>query len=152
MTVVQLQSKSPGGERARLVAALDIGSTKVCCLIAQAQPPKHRMPGSEPAPVLRVLGLGYQASRGVRSGSIIDVDEAERAIRLAVDAAEKMGQQTISDIWVNVSGGRPRSIACSAAVKTTTGEVSAQDIDAVTGAALGRAEIGRRAILHVAPV
>src|SRR4051812_23803245 len=99
MTVVQLQTRGAGAERSKLIAALDIGSTKVSCLIAQAQPPKHKMPGSETLPSLRALGLGYQASRGVRAGSIVDVDEAERAIRLAVDAAERMAQQTIGEIW-----------------------------------------------------
>src|SRR6185503_19645715 len=101
--------KTAAQDKTRDIAALDIGSTKVCCLIAQASPTKHRPPGSDEQSVLRVLGVGYQASRGVKAGAIIDVDEAEKAIRLAVDAAERMGQRTISQVWVNISGGRPHS-------------------------------------------
>jgi cell division protein FtsA len=156
MTVVPLHS--PGGakgsapDKTRLIAALDIGSTKVCCLIAMAGPAKHRLPGAEDHSTLRVMGVGHQASRGVKSGTIIDIDDAEKAIRVAVDAAERMAQQTISQVWVNVSGGRPNSSAHSGAVKTRNGEVTEEEIEAAARQALESVSPGKRALLHVAPV
>ncbi|MFO0991585.1 MAG: cell division protein FtsA [Hyphomicrobiales bacterium] len=156
MTVVPLHStggsKAAAQDRTRVIAALDIGSTKVSCLIAQASPAKHRPPGSEEQSTLRVLGVGHQASRGVKAGAIIDVDEAEKAIRLAVDAAERMAQRTISHVWVNISGGRPNSSSHSATIKTQNGEVNEGDLAAVTGQALESVKPGKRTVLHVAPV
>lgn len=89
-----LASSKPG-----LRAALDIGSSKVCCFIAR--------PGDDGRP--RVVGIGQQASRGVRSGAVVDMEAAEMAIRNAVDAAERMAEETIDQVVVNISGGHPLS-------------------------------------------
>ncbi|MBL8908964.1 MAG: cell division protein FtsA [Rhizobiales bacterium] len=156
MSVVPLHSssgpKAAAPDKTRLIAALDIGSTKVSCLIAQASPARHRLPGGEEQSTLRILGVGHQASRGVKAGAIIDVDEAEKAIRLAVDAAERMAQRTISQVWVNLSGGRPRSSSHTGAVRTRNGEVNEVDLAAAMRQALETVRPGRRTVLHVAPV
>jgi len=156
MSVVQLHGKplgrGPAAETGRVLAALDVGSTKISCLIAEVTPAKHRMPGGEARPSLRILGLGHQASRGIRAGSIVDVEEAERAIRLAVDGAERMAQRTISEVFVNVSGGRPQSFSYCATVETQTGQVSPRDLDRVFAAALAQVDPGRRHVLHIAPI
>ncbi len=156
MTVVQLHGKSgtrgANAPKGGIIAALDIGSTKISCLIAEAVPPKHRSAEGEARNGMRILGVGHQLSRGIRSGSIVNVDEAERAIRLAVDAAERMAQRNITEVYVNVSGGRPLSRLHSGAEKTQTGQVSPRDLDRVLNAALAQVDPGRRAILHLAPV
>ena len=94
MTVVQLHGKSLGrnttSDRRNLVAALDIGSSKISCLIAEPVAAKHRMPGGAERISLRVLGVGHQLSRGVRSGAIINVDEAERAIEAPLPGCNSM--------------------------------------------------------------
>ena len=59
---------------------LDIGTTKVACLIGRV----------ESDGTLRVLGFGWQKGRGVRGGSIVDLDAAEKAIRACVGQAEDM--------------------------------------------------------------
>ena len=64
----------------RLVAALDIGSSKVCALIAQV--------GEGGA--LRILGTGQRESRGVKRGYIADMATTERAVREAVEQAERI--------------------------------------------------------------
>lgn len=155
MTVVPLQAKpasrGPDAGRARIVAALDIGSTKVGCLIAQVQPHKAR-PGADEQSSLKILGLGCQASRGVKAGAIVDIEQAERAIRLCVDAAERMAQRTIAEVYVNVSGGRPQSACHAAVVKTRSGEVGPWDAEAAIGAALGQIRRGQRSLLHVTPL
>ena len=148
MTVVQLHAKMPGRggvvAKGSVIAALDIGSSKISCLIAEVVSPER----SE----LRVLGLGHQLSRGVRSGSIVNVDEAERAIRLAVDAAERMAGRTISEVHVNVSGGRPQSRLYAASERTQTGQVSPRDMEKVLNGALTQVDPGPRSILHLAPI
>ncbi|MFN4142049.1 cell division protein FtsA [Aestuariivirga sp.] len=156
MTVVQFQGKGAAKGNAvpkgGLVAALDIGSTKISCLIAEAVPAKHRSSDAEEKTALRILGVGHQLSRGVRSGAIVNVDEAERAIRLAVDAAERMAQRTITGVYVNVSGGRPQSRLHTGSVPTQTGQVSPRDKDRVLDAALEQVDPGRRTILHLSPL
>ena len=62
-----------------LLAAIDIGSTKVVCFIAR------REPGGP-----RILGIGHQISRGVRNGLIVDLDAAATSMLNAVHAAEQM--------------------------------------------------------------
>lgn len=156
MTVVQFQGKGTvkhgGVPKGGLVAALDIGSTKISCLIAEAVPAKHRSSDADEKFTLKVLGVGHQLSRGVRSGAIINVDEAERAIRLAVDAAERMAQRHISEIYVNVSGGRPHSDLHSGTAATASGQVMERDMDRALDAALEQVDPGRRSILHLVPL
>jgi cell division protein FtsA len=66
--------------RTSIFAALDIGSTKISCLIARgpAADPKSTI---DPRQGLRVIGFGQTLSRGVKAGTIINIDEAECAIR-----------------------------------------------------------------------
>lgn len=155
MTVVQFQAKAAGrtppAVRSGVVAALDIGSTKICCLIAEPVPVKHRTADGEEH-ALRVLGVGHQLSRGIRCGAVVNVDEAERAVRLAVDAAERMAQRTISEVHVNVSGGRPLSRLYTGTRAVASGQVTARDMERALDAALASVDPGRRTILHLSPV
>ena len=141
------QALPPSGT---LVAALDIGTTKIACLIAQLLPAKNN--AGDLRSRVRVIGFGHTASRGVRAGAITDVVEAERAIRLAVDAAEKMAQRSITDIYVNVSGGRPISTFHSSSAKLQNGIVTKRDVDAAISSALNGLSIGKRRVLHLSPI
>jgi cell division protein FtsA len=156
MTVVQLHGKSSGRgagtDKRSLIAALDIGSSKISCVIAESVPARHKMPGAAEQRSLRVLGLGHQASRGVRAGAIVNVDEAERAIRLAVDAAERMAQRSISEVYVNVSGGKPQSTCLAGQCAVKGSVVSPRDLDTVISSAVAQISPARRTVLHLAPV
>lgn len=131
-----------------LVAVLDIGSTKISCMIAEPSGQKntndHRMN-------LKVIGLGQTASRGVRCGAIADVEETERAIRIAVDTAERASGRRIKDVHVNVSGGKPTSISTRALLKSQTGVISPRDVENCVASAIAKADIGKRHVLHVTP-
>ena len=94
MTYGMTQAKARSG----LVAALDVGTTKVCCLIAH--------PGEFGA---KVIGIGHHVSHGLRSGAVVDMDAAETSIRAAVEASEKMAGENIRRLVVNLSAGSPRS-------------------------------------------
>lgn len=85
--------------RSGTFGVLDIGSTKAVCLIARIE--------SDGSP--RVLGFGWQRGRGVRGGSVVDLEEAERAIRAAVGQAEDMADTRLSGVIVNLSCGQPDS-------------------------------------------
>jgi cell division protein FtsA len=155
MTVIELPAKSDakvlGAARSGLVAALDIGSTKISCIIGEVVSQNRRTVDGKEASALRILGFGCQASRGTRNGSIVDLDRAERAIRLAVDAAERMAKRTITSVYVNVAGGKPQSNSFAATVETETGQVTARDIETATRAALAQGHQPGRRTLHTAP-
>jgi len=85
--------------RSGTFGVLDIGSTKVVCLIARIE--------SDGSP--RVLGFGWQRGRGVKGGSITDLEEADRAIRAAVGQAEEMADTRLSSVIANLSCGQPDS-------------------------------------------
>lgn len=136
--------------KGQVVAALDIGSTKISCLIARA-PVSDSKSNIDPRQQLRVLGFGQTLSRGVKSGAIINIDDAERAIRLAVDVAERMAEVAISEVYVSVSGGRVQSASFSARTQTQTGVVSPRDLDFAITTALSHVSVGKRTILHVQP-
>lgn len=157
MNVVPLQSqpavsrgKSP--ERVGLVAALDIGSTKVCCLIGDVAAPKRKLSGGNEHEDLTVVGVGHQVSRGVHCGAVVDLDEAERAIRLAVDAAERMAGRTVSEVFVNVSGGRPRCTTHTARVRLPGPAVTPEDVNTVLADAVRGIDPGKRIVLHATPI
>jgi len=78
---------------------LDIGSTKVACLIGRTE-----SDGS-----LRVLGFGWQKGRGMNSGHITDLEAAEKAIRACVGQAEDMADVRLRAVTVNLSCGQPES-------------------------------------------
>ena len=89
-------------------AVLDIGTSKMCCLIARAGRPSadgNATPSAQP----RVIGAGHQLSRGLKNGTIIDIDAAADAIRKAVHMSEQMAQETIGSVTVNLSTGAPQS-------------------------------------------
>jgi cell division protein FtsA len=92
------------------ICVLDIGTSKVACLIGRLAP-------LEGGDLLRgrthrckILGIGVQRARGMKGGTVVDMEEAEHAIRHAVDAAERMAKLQVMSVIVNVSGLRPRPL------------------------------------------
>ena len=104
--------------RSGLVAALDVGCNKVCCFIAQAE--AHGAP--------RVIGIGQQASRGIKGGTVVDMGAVEATILNAVHAAEQMAGQTIDRVVVSLSGGRPASASIGIEVDLNGHEVGDADL------------------------
>jgi cell division protein FtsA len=76
-----------------IVAALDIGTSKVCCAIARI----------ETTGELTVLGYGFQASRGLRGGMIVDMESLQTSVAHAVHGAEEMAGETIEEVYTSIS-------------------------------------------------
>ncbi len=87
------------GAKPGVFAVLDIGTTKIVCIIARIENDGEA----------RALGFGWQRARGIKGGSIIDLEEAEGAIRAAVGQAEEMADTRLRSVVVNLSGGQPES-------------------------------------------
>jgi len=138
--------------RAVAVSVLDVGSTKVCCLIAKLTPRSDDavLPGRSHA--IEVMGYGYQRSRGIKSGVVVDMDAAEQAIRLAVDAAERMAGVTVESLIANVSCGRLKSEIYSASVDLASEAVLEADIQRVLAAGSAHNVPEGRAVMHALPI
>lgn len=132
------------------LAAIDIGSQKVCCAIAR---PVGLRKGAEREPAgVQVLGFGHHASQGVGAGAIIDLDAAERTIRLAVDAAEQAAGTTISDVVVNLSAGRPKVEFHRHRINVGGQMITRAHIARVAGEALAGFDAGRRLVIQASPI
>ncbi|MDE2578409.1 MAG: cell division protein FtsA [Hyphomicrobiales bacterium] len=129
-----------------ILAALDVGTSKIVCLIVRLErvDAKNRTG-------CRILGIGHQRSRGVKAGQIVDMEEAETAIRLAVDAAERMAGVQIEQVVVSASGGRIGSQHFTAKVAVGDRTVSESDIHRVLEASCLRTGAPGRAVLHSLP-
>jgi cell division protein FtsA len=140
------------GRRAVVVSVLDIGSTKVCCLIAKLSPRNDDcvLPGRTHS--IEVLGYGYQRSRGLKSGVVVDMDAAEQAIRLAVDAAERMAGLTVESLITNVTCGRLHSEIITASVGLASDAVCEADIQRVLSAGSAHTVAEGRAVMHALPI
>lgn len=142
--------KPLGSRRSTTVSVLDVGSSKICCMIARVKPCDHEG-GRKRSHAVEVLGFASTRSRGVKSGVVVDLDEAEQAIRLAVDAAERMAEMTVGSVIVNISSGRLKSEAYSASVPVG-GEVAAGDIRRVLAAGGVHSVSAGRIVLHSLPI
>ena len=140
------------GRRAVVMSVLDVGSTKICCLIAKLTPREGSDVLAGRSHAVEVLGYGYQRSRGIKSGVIVDMDAAEQAIRLAVDAAERMAGVTVESVIANVSCGRLQSEIFSATVPLAGESVTEADIQRVLVAGSSHSATDGRAVTHALPI
>lgn len=137
--------------KSAIMSVLDVGTSKIVCLIARLAP-------AEPNDLLRgrthrcrVLGIGHQRSRGIKAGVVVDMEQAELAIRHAVDAAERMAGVQVEGVIVNVTGGRLASQLYNAKVSIGGKAVSDNDIHRVLHAATATSARQGRAVLHSLP-
>ncbi len=162
MEVVQFPDRARRATRARAtreirsgsstLAAIDVGSTKVCCLIAEPVVSRHAAITENARPELRILGFGHQAARGIRAGVIVDVAETEKAVRLAVDAAERMAGFGIGEVFASVSGGRPQCRTYRGHTPVTGSDVLPVDVQRALAAAAHQVSPDKRVVLHATPV
>jgi cell division protein FtsA len=138
--------------KSTIVAVLDIGSSKFTCMIAKLSPadPGEGMPGRTHK--VQIIGVGHQRARGVKAGVVVDLEAAERSIRLAVDAAEKMARLTIDTLIVSVSCGRMSSETFSAKVAVAGSEVNETDIGRVLAAGRQFSVSDGRTPIHSLPI
>jgi cell division protein FtsA len=140
-----------------VIAILDVGTSKIACLVLRFDgfEPDRDADGVGPMAgqsSFRVIGAATTRSRGVRFGEIAVMNETERAIRTAVQAAQKMANVRVDHVIACFSGAEPRSYGLAGEWELQDSVVTEQDIARVL-AACEVPEFGEgREVLHAHPV
>lgn len=129
--------------RGHAVAAIDVGTTKICALVGQL--------GRDGE--LQVAGVGIAPARGMKKGMVVDIDEAAESIRVAVQRAERSSGNRIFSAYVGITGSHIHSVSNRAVVTISRPDrlVTHDDIDRVLEAARSIAVPANREVLHVLP-
>jgi cell division protein FtsA len=139
-------------KRTALVASLDIGTSKVACMIARLKPcpTSDALRGRSHA--IELIGYSQIQSRGVKAGAVVDLAECEQAVRQAVALAERMAKVRVESVLLSVSGGRLQGCLIEAAADIKGGAVTPADIIRVTSTGMRHATGDGRTVLHALPV
>ncbi|WP_112662576.1 cell division protein FtsA [Microvirga flavescens] len=142
--------KPLAARKSAIMSVLDIGTSKVVCIVAELLPAHEAEAMRGRTHVARILGIGHQRSAGLKGGVVVDLEAAEGAIRQAVHAAERMAKVEIQSVIVNLTGGRLGSEHFEAHVPVR-GAVSTNDVHRVLDAASSHDMRRGRAVLHALP-
>lgn len=124
-----------------VIVALDIGTTKVCTLIAQKS-------GKN----LEILGVGSHPSNGLKKGSVVNIEKTVESIRNSIEEAKLMaGIDELDSATVGIAGNHIYCFNSSGVVPVKNKEIDQSDVDRVTEAAKAVLIPSDRQILHVIP-
>jgi cell division protein FtsA len=123
-----------------LVVGLDIGTTKICAVVAQIN-----------AGAVEVIGIGSSPSRGLRRGVVIDIDVTVESIRKAIEEAELMAGCEINSVYAGIAGGHIEARNEIGMVAIRNHEVQRGDIRRVIEQAQAIAIPADREVVHVIP-
>ncbi len=137
--------------RTAIVAALDIGTSKIVCLIARLKPQAPQEVLRRRSHGVEILGVGHTEARGMKSGAVINLAEAEEAVRHAVDLAERDASVQLESVIVSVSSGRPASEFYAVNVNVAGSIVSDGDIARALAAGCHHSVKSGRVVLHSLP-
>jgi cell division protein FtsA len=128
----------------RLVAALDIGSTKVVGVVAEVT-------GDARSPAAKILGVGLERSAGVRRGVVRDIEETTRAIARAMRDAQRMAGLEVGAIYCGIAGEHVAGRSSHGMVSVTGDEIRTGDVARVNDMA-SNVSFGRdHELLHAIP-
>lgn len=130
-----------GRARPGVFGVLDIGSNKIICVIARIE--------SDGTP--RALGFGWQKGRGIKAGSVVDMEEAESAIRAAVAQAEQMADTLLKGVIVNLSCGQPQSRSHHIEWPIAGRAVTEADLRSILHEGARRTQVDGREVVHSFP-
>jgi cell division protein FtsA len=130
----------------RIIAGLDIGSSKTTALIAQAVGGDGKS-----APTLKILGVGQARTTGLRRGVVSDIEETTRSIKKAVEDAERMSGTKIDTIYAGIAGEHVRAMISKGIVAVNGDEISKADVDRANDVARAQPVPQDRELLHAIP-
>ncbi len=126
----------------RTVLSIDVGSTKICAIIAQINNENK----------ITVTGAGTAKAQGLKKGTITNIELASRSIAQAVNDAKRVSGSAIETAIVSMSGTYTKSLDSSGIVNLTNKEVGIKDIERVMQTSLYNAKIPNEyEVLHALP-
>jgi cell division protein FtsA len=123
-----------------LIVGLDIGTTKICAVVAE--PTENGVD---------VVGIGTHPSKGLRKGVVVDIESTVDSIKHAVEEAELMADCEISSVYAGIAGGHIDGMNSHGIVAVKDGEVTDNDVRRVIDAAKAVAIPMDREVIHVIP-
>jgi cell division protein FtsA len=126
--------------REDLIVGLDIGTTKICAVVAERSDTG-----------MDVVGIGTHPSKGLRKGVVVDIDATVESIKQAVEEAELMADCEISSVYAGIAGGHIEGFNSHGIVAVKDREVSEGDVRRVIDAAKAVAIPMDREVIHVIP-
>ena len=124
-----------------IIAGLDIGTTKICCIIGEARDEKE----------VDIIGIGTHPSKGLRKGVVVNIESTVESIKGAVEEAELMAGCEIDSVYVGIAGGHIKGFNSHGVIAVKNKEVSQFDIDRVLEAAQAVAIPPDREVIHIIP-
>lgn len=124
-----------------IVVAIDVGTTKICVLIAQKASDNS----------INIIGIGKSQSHGVSRGVIVDISQAVQSIKSAISEAELMSGYKIESAAIGVSGAHIQSINSQGMIPIKNGRIRTFDVAAVLATAKAVVIPEGQQILHVIP-
>ena len=128
----------------RKIASIDVGTSKICTVMADTD-------GAD----LRVLGVGIAPSRGLQKGQVVNIDDAKHAVRQSVQMAEQAAGCRLESALVGVTGRHVNSVNKRGVVAITANRqtVRQEDVDRVLDVAQGAVQTGTggTTVLHIIP-
>jgi len=122
-----------------IVVGIDIGTTKVCTLVATEETPGQ----------IRILGVGIEPSQGMRKGVVVDLGAASQAIARSVEKAERSSGLEITSALVSLAGSQVSSVNSRGVVGVTGRMIDQEDVARAVDAARAVAIPHNREIIHV---
>lgn len=125
------------------LATLDIGSSKVCCVIAHIGGRDKK---------IEIVGYGYNASRGIKNGVVTDINQATLSICNAVETAEQMANERIGKVIINVSGEKTRCIIRNTSMSLHKNKpISEADIEKIINKSNSKINVADNELIHCLP-
>ncbi|MCU0600287.1 MAG: cell division protein FtsA [Desulfobacterales bacterium] len=128
------------GKREEIIVGLDIGTTKICSVVAEVS-------GEE----VNIIGIGSNPSVGLRKGVVVNIESTVESIKKAVEEAETMAGCEISSVYAGIAGGHITGFNSYGLIALKGEEITQADIDRVIESARAVAIPMDREVIHVLP-
>ena len=124
-----------------IITSIDIGTTKICVLIARKLSDDQ----------VEVLGVGRSVSHGLSKGVVVDIAKTVQSIKQAIDEAQLMAECEVENAYIGISGSHIQSFSSSGAVPIKRESVQKEDIASVLASARAVPIEEGQKVLHVLP-
>ncbi|TAL17000.1 cell division protein FtsA [bacterium] len=126
--------------RVRTLVGLDIGTTKICAVVAEDTPDG-----------LQIIGYGTHPASGLRKGVVVNIESTVQSIKKAVEEAELMSGRKIKQVSAGIAGGHIQAFNSHGVIALKDQEVTPAEVKRVIDAAKAVAIPMDREVLHIIP-